>query len=133
MENERNFIVTVSAGSGYVGSINEYMVDSCQDTRDFIKLCLRKGTKSIPVFWDGDGRNKGELKMDCEKMDIEDTFTYHPPKEGQPTRYEAIRAKAKELAFVIMENTPCSADQSAAIRKLRECVMTANASIALEK
>jgi len=57
---------------------------------------------------------------------------YHAPHGDQPERYELIRSKARELAIVIIENTPSSADQTAAIRKLRECVMTANASIALE-
>lgn len=66
------------------------------------------------------------------KDKIEDLFTYHKPEGNQPAQYEAIRAKAKELAHVIVENTPASADQTAAIRKLRECVMTANASIALK-
>lgn len=65
-------------------------------------------------------------------MDIENLFTYHPPKLGQPERYEAIRNKAKELAAIILASTPASADQTAAIRKLRETVMTANAAIALE-
>lgn len=64
--------------------------------------------------------------------EINNLFSYHPPKGNQPERYEAIRAKAKELALVIIENTPPSADQTASIRKLRESVMTANASIALE-
>ena len=63
---------------------------------------------------------------------IEDLFSYHPPEGTQPTQYEAIRATAKELAHVICANTPPSADQTAAIRKLRECVMTANAAIALK-
>jgi hypothetical protein len=66
------------------------------------------------------------------KDKIEDLFTYHAPEGGQPAQYEAIRAKAKELAHVIVANTPPSADQTAAIRKLREAVMTANASIALK-
>lgn len=65
-------------------------------------------------------------------IDIEDLFSYHPPKGNQPERYEKIRNKAKELAHVIIACTPASADQTAAIRKLREAVMTANASIALE-
>jgi hypothetical protein len=65
-------------------------------------------------------------------MDIEHIFSYHAPKEGQPGQYEAIRAAAKDLAKVILTNTLPGADQTAAIRKLRECVMTANASIALE-
>jgi hypothetical protein len=65
--------------------------------------------------------------------EIDDLFTYHAPKPGQPERYQAIRESARSLAKVIVANTPASADQSAAIRLLRECVMTANASIALEK
>ena len=59
-------------------------------------------------------------------------FKYHAPKDGQPEKYEAIRNKALELAQVIVANTPQSADQTAAIRLLREAVMTANASIALD-
>lgn len=64
--------------------------------------------------------------------EIEELFTYHAPQPGQPERYQAIREAAKNLAKVIVANTPRSADQSAAIRELRICVMTANASIALE-
>jgi hypothetical protein len=66
------------------------------------------------------------------KAAIEELFTYHAPKAGQPERYQRIRDKAKELALVIAENTPEGADQSAAIRHLREAVFTANAAIALE-
>jgi len=60
-------------------------------------------------------------------------FSYHSPKPGQPERYEKIRAKALELAEVIMRCCPHSADRSAAIRKVREAVMTANASIAINE
>jgi len=66
------------------------------------------------------------------KDKIDDLFTYHRPEGDQPARYDAIRTKAKELAHVIVDHTPPSADQTAAIRKLRECVMTANAAIALK-
>lgn len=66
------------------------------------------------------------------KDKIEDLFTYHAPEGNQPAQYVAIRAAAKALAHVIVDNTPPSADQTAAIRKLRECVMTANAAIALK-
>lgn len=64
--------------------------------------------------------------------EIENVFSYHAPKGDQPERYEAIRNAAKLLAITIVQNTPKSADQTAAIRKVREAVMTANASIALE-
>jgi hypothetical protein len=65
-------------------------------------------------------------------MDINNVFSYHAPKGDQPQKYEAIRAAAKAFAQVIVDNTPACADQTAAIRKLREAVMTANAAIALE-
>ena len=66
------------------------------------------------------------------KNKIEDLFSYHAPEGDQPQRYINIRTAAKALASVIVDNTPASADQTAAIRKLRECVMTANAAIALK-
>ncbi len=66
-------------------------------------------------------------------MDLDNIFKYHPPKGDQPERYEKIRAAAKEFAEVINACCPDSADKTAAIRKLREAVMTANASIALNE
>lgn len=68
-----------------------------------------------------------------QKQELDNLFSYHRPFGDQPARYEAIRAKAKELAAVILLSTPKSADQSAALRKLRECVMTANAAIAINE
>jgi hypothetical protein len=65
-------------------------------------------------------------------MDINNIFSYHAPTTEQRFKYEVIRAKAKELGQVIVDNTPVSADQTAAIRLLREAVMTANAAIALD-
>jgi hypothetical protein len=65
-------------------------------------------------------------------FDVEDLFSYHAPKDDQPQKYEAVRAAAKQFAKVLIANTYASADQTAAIRLLRQAVMTANASIALE-
>jgi hypothetical protein len=64
--------------------------------------------------------------------DIEDLFTYHKPVADQPERYQAIRDAAKQFAYVLIRCTKPSADQTTSIRHLRDCVMTANASIALE-
>ena len=64
---------------------------------------------------------------------LDDLFTYHPPNEIQRLRYTALRDAAKEFASVILRNTPPSADQSAAIRKGRESIMTANAAVALDE
>jgi hypothetical protein len=60
---------------------------------------------------------------------IDAFFTYHPPSAEDIPKFTAIRDKAKELAHIIVDNTPASADQTAAIRLLREVVMTANAAI----
>lgn len=65
-------------------------------------------------------------------LDINNLFTYHPATPEQQPKYEAIRAGAKAFAKILLANTPPSADQTAAVRKLRECVMTANAAIALD-
>jgi hypothetical protein len=64
------------------------------------------------------------------KEHVDAFFTYHPPGQDDIPKYTAIREHAKQLALVIVEHTPPSADQTAAIRLLRECVMTANAAIA---
>lgn len=61
---------------------------------------------------------------------IENNFMYHSPKEGQTEKYEAIREKAKELAYLIEEACPNSREKSLAITKLEECSMWANASVA---
>lgn len=64
---------------------------------------------------------------------IEDLFSYHPPETPEQVKqYEAIRAGAKAFAKIIVANSPQSADQTVGIRKLRECVMVVNASIALK-
>lgn len=61
---------------------------------------------------------------------IENNFKYHQPKGDQQPRYERIRAKAKELAQVINEDTPASREQSVAFTQLEDAVMWANAAIA---
>ncbi|HEV7701069.1 MAG TPA: hypothetical protein VGO43_12630 [Pyrinomonadaceae bacterium] len=62
--------------------------------------------------------------------EIFNLFTYHPPQGDQGRRYIKIREKARELVQTIVDCTPASADQTAAIRKVREAMMTANAAIA---
>jgi hypothetical protein len=71
---------------------------------------------------------------------LKNWFSYHSPvqtaeREGLTLqevsdRYERIRAAGLVFAEVIVANTPPSADQTAAVRKIREATFTANASIA---
>lgn len=68
--------------------------------------------------------------MPISREDLRNWFTYHAPTEDQRVAYEKLRNSAAEFALAIIELTPSSADQTAAIRKVREAVMTANAAIA---
>ena len=61
---------------------------------------------------------------------LDNWFTYHTPTPEQLPKYQAIREAGKALAAAIVQNSPASADQSAAVRKVRDAVMTANAAIA---
>lgn len=60
---------------------------------------------------------------------LDNWFTYHAPTPEQLPKFLAIREAGKAFAKAIVENTPPSADQTAAVRKVR-AVMTANQSIA---
>jgi hypothetical protein len=65
-----------------------------------------------------------------DKADLNNRFTYHPPKDGQAERYQLIRATASSLAALIDEQAPDSREKSLAITHLEDAVMWANASIA---
>ena len=62
--------------------------------------------------------------------DIERRFTYHAPKGDQPERYQALRARAKDLATDIATLTPASREQSLALTHLETAIFFANAAIA---
>jgi hypothetical protein len=66
-----------------------------------------------------------------EAAALQDLFTYHAPTGEQIEQMAWIREKAREFASLIFAYCPRSADRTAALRKVREAVMTANASIVL--
>ena len=70
------------------------------------------------------------VPKDYVSPQIENNFSYHTPKKGQPAKYQAIRDKAKELAHMIDELCPNSREKSVAQTNLEQAVMWANASIA---
>jgi hypothetical protein len=61
---------------------------------------------------------------------VERHFTYYPPKADQASRYQQLRDGAKAYAALIEKLCPPSADRTAALRKLWECNLVANGSIA---
>ena len=63
-------------------------------------------------------------------MSVDNNFMYHAPKEGQQEKYQELRAKGKELAYMILDLCPGSREASLAMTKLEESIMWANASIA---
>ena len=62
--------------------------------------------------------------------DLENRFTYHAPKEGQPEKYELLRNWAKYLAYMMTLNCPPSRELSLALTNLEQAVFWANAAIA---
>ena len=66
-----------------------------------------------------------------EQAALSDLFTYHAPTPEQILRMDAIRHAGERMAGEILMQCPRSLDCSAAVRKIREAVMTANASIML--
>ncbi len=64
-------------------------------------------------------------------MELERMFTYQVPDSEKIEKYRIIREKAKELALLIEKECPVSIERSGAINRLRESMMWANASIAL--
>lgn len=61
---------------------------------------------------------------------IKEWFIYHAPNQDQVERYGKLRDKARELAELFIELSPQCADQTVALRMLRECNMMMNATIA---
>ena len=70
------------------------------------------------------------VMMEITAGEIEKRFTYHPPKDNQPEKYERLRKAAKDLAYLIAEVCPESKEAHLALTSLQETVMWANASIA---
>lgn len=62
--------------------------------------------------------------------DITNRFTFHPSTPTTSSKYEAMRAKALELAAWMDENAPESRELSLALTNLDQAVMWFNASIA---
>lgn len=63
-------------------------------------------------------------------LDLDNMFQYHPPTPEKVERYNRLRVAARVFAQAIVDECPECSDQTAAVRKVSEAVMTANAGIA---
>lgn len=68
--------------------------------------------------------------VEAPQKDLDNRFTYHAPKGDQQQRYEAIRAKQREFAQLIVGMTPISREQALALTNLEQAGFWANAAIA---
>ena len=66
------------------------------------------------------------------EAEIRDLFRYHAPSPEMTRKFEAIRSAIETAALVIDAECPPGADRTAAMRRLKEAHMTANASVVLE-
>jgi hypothetical protein len=66
------------------------------------------------------------------QSEIENLFNYHAPSPEMTSKFVHVREAIVKAALVIDEQCPPGADRTAAMRKLKEAHMTANASIVLE-
>jgi hypothetical protein len=82
----------------------------------------------LPLFTTGDMMNYPMNAADVVK--IENSFTYHSPKDDQPERYGTLRELAKTLAMTIHSAVPPGRERALAITKLEEAIMWANKGIA---
>ncbi len=62
---------------------------------------------------------------------VQKIFQYHDDPAKIPN-YVAIRTAAKNLAEIILQNSPPCADQTRALNHVRDAVMVANAAVALD-
>lgn len=70
------------------------------------------------------------VPVEAAKDAIETLFTYHEPTPEQEISYLQIREAGKALVRCIDAHVPPGPDRTAAVRKVREAVMTANTAIA---
>ena len=70
--------------------------------------------------------------MKHPEFDPDYVFSHHAPTPEKLKHYDAVHAGAKRFAEIILAHTPPSADQTSALRLLREATMMANAAIALD-
>lgn len=65
--------------------------------------------------------------------DIENRFTYHPPKDAAAVQaHEAVRAALKTTAHFVAGAIPAGREAALALTKLEEAMFWANAAIARE-
>ena len=98
-----------------------------------LKIKLGESTLSeTPATYSTDTKRGTKIRnlTPDEQEKLDNDFTYHPPREDQIERYQAIRNQAKHLAQTILECCPPSSKRDTAYSFVTVASMMANASIA---
>lgn len=91
-----------------------------------------KPIEAHPGYDEPQTDEKPQLFQPVGELDLEHIFKYHRPDPNQVDSHERVRRGGKFFASILIASTPAGADQTAAVRKIREAIMTANAAIALK-
>lgn len=87
------------------------------------------GTAVVPAAPDPSTKPSMDPKA-AVLIDVQNRFTYHPPKDGQADQYTRLRDRFRELAENLVLSTPISREQATALTLLDQAMMMANAAIA---
>ena len=68
-----------------------------------------------------------------DRKQLDQIFMYHPPFGTQPQRFLELRSNAKRLASMINAHCPESREKALAITSVQQCIMWANAAIAINE
>ncbi len=79
------------------------------------------GCREIPLLYDP--------QWNQHQTEVEAMFQVYPPRPDQVVRFDLLRAKAMELATLIIHFTPQGLPQTLALDALQTAVMKANACI----
>lgn len=82
-----------------------------------------------------EGEGRDIVDPDGRKADwdrVVAMFAFHKPDEDQAARMELLRIRARVLMWGIFGSCPVGLERAAAVERLREAIMWANASIVLE-
>lgn len=74
--------------------------------------------------------NTEDSSREWTDAEIERCFTYHAPTPEMLPQFQAIREKAKELAYLIKKLVPDGKEQIIAINNIESASMWSNAGIA---
>ena len=117
----------------YAAWVDGKWVEGCAKIKDVI---VYRMLKEITDKQKAKERAMAKAKSNPKEksqFDFDNLFVHHPPKGTQVERYQILRDAAREFAEHVDACCPDSADKTAAIRKIRESLMTANAAIAINE